>query len=100
MQYQTIPYHSGEIVVLGDLHYDSYRRFALNPIDQWNLQDIVWNADALILAGDLTNGPADRWTQVFQYLSEFISPDRIYALPGNHDFYSGHLSYAQKLVTA
>ena len=45
----------------------------------------------MILAGDLTNGPADRWTQVFQYLSEFILPERIYALPGNHDYYGGHL---------
>ncbi|WP_106745078.1 metallophosphoesterase [Yoonia maritima] len=97
MQYQTIPYHSGEIVVLGDLHYDSYRRFALSPIDQWALQDIVWYADALILAGDLTNGPADRWTQVFQYLSEFIRPERIYALPGNHNYYSGHLTDDPKL---
>jgi len=60
--------------------------------DVWGLQDIVWNADALILAGDLTNGPADRWAQVFQYLSEFIPPDRIYAFPGNHDYYHGHLS--------
>lgn len=92
MNYQTIPYQSGEIVVLGDLHYDSYRRFSLNPINQWALQDIVWNADALILAGDLTNGPADRWTQVFQYLSKFILPERIYALLGNYDYYSGHLT--------
>lgn len=97
MKYQTIPYQSGEVVVLGDLHYDSYRRFALCPIDQWNLQDIVWNADALILAGDLTNGPADRWAQVFQYLSEFIQPERIYALPGNHDYYGAHLSDDHKL---
>ncbi len=92
MQYQNIPYKTGEIVVLADLHYDTYRRFALGPFDVWGLQDIVWNADALILAGDLTNGPADRWTQVFQYLSEFILPERIYALPGNHDYYGGHLS--------
>ncbi|WP_417241825.1 hypothetical protein [Celeribacter sp.] len=65
MQYQNIPYRSGKIVVLGDLHYDSYQRFTQCPINQWNLQDIVWNADALILAGDLANGPADRWAQVF-----------------------------------
>lgn len=32
MNYQTIPYHSGEIVVLGDLHYDSYRRFSLHRV--------------------------------------------------------------------
>ncbi len=97
MDYQTIPYNSGEIVVLGDLHYDSYRRFALSPIDQWSLQDILWNADALILAGDLTNGPADRWAQVFQYLSKFILPERIYALPGNHDYYGAHLTDDPKL---
>lgn len=92
MQYQNIPHKTGEIVVLADLHYDTYRRFALVPSDVWGLQDMVWNADALILAGDLTNGPADRWTQVFQYLSEFIPPDRIYAFPGNHDYYGGRLS--------
>ena len=91
MNYQTSPYHSGKIIVLGDLHYESYRRFSLNPIDQSALQDIVWNADALILAGDLTNGPADRCAQVFQYLSEFILPERVNALPGNHDYCSGHL---------
>jgi len=92
MQYQTIPYRTGEIVVLADLHFDTYRRFALIPSDVWGLQDMVWNSDALILAGDLTNGPADRWIQVFQYLSEFIPLNRIYAFPGNHDYYGGHLS--------
>jgi predicted phosphodiesterase len=92
VEYQNIPYRSGEIVVLADLHYDSYRHFALSPIVQWDLQDIIWNADALILAGDLTNGPADRWAQVFQYLSEFILPKRIYALPGNHNYYDAHLT--------
>ncbi len=35
MAYEAMPYHSGEIVVLGDLHYDSYRRLTLNPIDVW-----------------------------------------------------------------
>lgn len=92
MQFQTIPYKTGEIVVLADLHYDTYRRFSLVPSDVWGLQEMVWNADALILAGDLTNGPADRWAQVFQYLAEFIPPDRIYAFLGNHDYYHGHLS--------
>lgn len=91
MQYQTIPYNTGEIVVLADLHFDTYRRFSLVPSDVWGLRDMVWNADALILAGDLTDGPADRWAQVFQYLSEFIPPGRIYAFPRNHDYYSGHL---------
>ncbi|WP_107496377.1 metallophosphoesterase [Thalassobius sp. I31.1] len=92
MNYQDIPYHNGKIVVLGDLHYDSFRRFALCPINMCALQDIIWNADALIFAGDLTNGPAKNWARVFRYLSKFIQPNRIYALPGNHDYYGGFLS--------
>lgn len=99
MQYQNIPYRTEEIVVLADLHFDTYRRFALVPSDVWGLQDMVWNADALILAGDLTNGPADRWTQVFQYLSAFIPPDQIFAFPGNHDYYDGRLSDDPALET-
>ena len=41
MQYQNIPYKTGEIVVLADLHYDTYRRLALGPFDVLALQDIV-----------------------------------------------------------
>lgn len=99
MQYQNIPYKTGEIVVLADLHFDTYRRFSLVPNDVWGLQDMVWNADALILAGDLTNGPAYHWAQVFRYLSEFIPPELIYAFPGNHDYYGGHLSDDPALET-
>ena len=50
---------------MADLHFDTYRRFALVPNDVWGLQDTFWNANTLILAGDLTNGAADRWAQVF-----------------------------------
>lgn len=87
----TIPFQSGTLVLLSDLHFDSYDRYAIDPIKTWGLEDILWNADALILAGDLTNGPARNWHGVFQYLSEFIPPNQIYALPGNHDYYHGSL---------
>ncbi|MEJ6390578.1 metallophosphoesterase [Gymnodinialimonas ulvae] len=87
----TIPFQNGTLAILSDLHFDSYQRYALDPIKMWGLEDIVWNADALILAGDLTNGPARNWPDVFQYLSEFIPPGQIYTLPGNHDYYHGSL---------
>ncbi|MEL6564727.1 MAG: metallophosphoesterase [Pseudomonadota bacterium] len=88
----TIPFQSGTLAILSDLHFDSYQRYALDPIKMWGLEDILWNADALILAGDLTNGPARNWPNVLQYLPEFIPPDQIYALPGNHDYYHGSLN--------
>lgn len=87
----TIPFQTGTIAVLADLHFDSYQRYALDPISLMNLEDILWNADALILAGDLTNGLARNWNAVFQQLSKYIPPDLIYALPGNHDYYRGSL---------
>lgn len=39
----------------------------------------------------MTNGPARNWADVFQYLSTFIPPQQIHALPGNHDYYHGCL---------
>jgi len=91
MTHQTIPFQSGTLVVLSDLHFDSYQRLALDPIKTWGLEDILWEADALILAGDLSNGPARNWADVFQYLSTFIPPEQIHALPGNHDYFHGRL---------
>ena len=91
MTHLTIPFQTGTLVVLGDLHFDSYQRCGLDPIKTWGLEDILWEADALILAGDLTNGPPMNWPDVFQYLTAFIPPEQIYALPGNHGYYHGCL---------
>ncbi|EEX08506.1 conserved hypothetical protein [Ruegeria lacuscaerulensis ITI-1157] len=51
MTHVTIPYQTGTLVVLGDLHFDRYQRHALNPIRAWGLEDILWVADALIGGG-------------------------------------------------
>lgn len=87
----TVPFQSGTRAILSDLHFDSYYRYAIDPIKTRGLEDTLWNADALILAGDLTNGPARNWHDVFRYLSEFIPLSQIYAPPGNDDYYHGSL---------
>ncbi|MCK8464153.1 metallophosphoesterase [Aliiroseovarius sp. S1339] len=87
----TIPFQHGTLAILSDLHLDSYQRLALDPISLLSLEETLWNADALILAGDLTNGPPQNWARVFQHLSDYIPADHIYALPGNHDYYNGSL---------
>ena len=91
METLRIPFKTGRIVVLGDLHWNSYERLSRDPIAMLGLEDVLSNTDALILAGDLTNGPADNWSKVFAALADYILPEKIFALPGNHDYYYGSL---------
>lgn len=91
MTHLTIPYQTGTLVVLGDLHFARHQRHGLDPIKIWGFEYILWEVDALILAGGMTNGSARNWADVFQYLSTFIPPQQTYALPGNHDYYPGCL---------
>lgn len=48
----TIPFQHGTLAILSDLHLDSYRRLALDPISLMSFEETLWNADALILAGE------------------------------------------------
>ncbi|MEJ6404080.1 metallophosphoesterase, partial [Yoonia sp. 2307UL14-13] len=87
----TIPFDTGRVVILGDLHLDSFYRLAVDPIALLNREYALQTADALILAGDLINGPAPNWSKVFDYLAQHILPEKVYAFPGNHDYYNGSL---------
>jgi 3',5'-cyclic AMP phosphodiesterase CpdA len=86
-----IPYRTGRLIVLGDLHHDSYMRYGTDPFTAHELdQSLCWDVDALIVAGDLTNMPVMHWRPTLMFLKRFVPASRIYVLPGNHDFY-GHL---------
>ena len=39
----------------------------------------------------MINGPASNWSKVFEYLARHILPEKVYAFPGNHDYYNGSL---------
>ncbi|WP_165390361.1 metallophosphoesterase [Thalassococcus sp. S3] len=91
METLTIPFDTGRVVILGDLHLDSYDRLAVDPIAVLGLEFALQTADALILAGDLINGPASNWSKVFDNLAQHILPEKVYAFPGNHDYYNGSL---------
>ncbi|WP_123792855.1 metallophosphoesterase family protein [Pacificibacter maritimus] len=89
---QTIPFNSGRIAVLGDLHLDHWQRIGRNPLKDFQLEALLrTDFDALIVAGDLINGPWSNWPQAIEFLAQYIPPERIYALPGNHDYYRGSL---------
>lgn len=97
--YHCIPYSSGRIAILSDLHIDSYVRASSDLVTAHGLEVLLTGSlDALIVAGDLTNGPGSRWKKGLDYLATRISPERIYVFPGNHDYYGGSLAEDQVLA--
>lgn len=93
MSCQLVPYRTGKIAVLADLHIDHYTRRNLNPfvVHQLNLL-IEWSSlDALIIAGDLVDRWRSNWTAALAFLTRFVAPTKLYIIPGNHDFYGHHL---------
>jgi 3',5'-cyclic AMP phosphodiesterase CpdA len=84
----VIPYRSGRIAVLADLHWDSYAKAGANPIDAHDLREgLGADLDALIIAGDLANGPPENWGFALRALMQSVVCDHVYILPGNHDYY-------------
>ncbi len=84
----TIPYRSGRIAVLADLHWDSYARTGTNPIEAHDLHhQLGSDVDALIIAGDLANGPPQAWQAALSALKRCLNIEHVYILPGNHDYY-------------
>lgn len=92
MDPHIIPYRSGRIAVLADLHWDSYARIGTNPIDAHDVpNDLAPDLDALIIAGDLANGPPQVWQNALSALTQRLTSGHVYILPGNHDYYMQEL---------
>lgn len=88
-----IPFENGRIAILSDLHLDSYVRAGQDFVAAHCLEAVLDSSlDALIIAGDLTNGPASRWVAGLNRLTPHIAPERIFVFPGNHDYYGGSLT--------
>ncbi|PVA06611.1 metallophosphoesterase [Thalassorhabdomicrobium marinisediminis] len=84
---------TGRVAILSDLHCDSYARAGRDPVGAHGLDSIIdGSLDAVIIAGDLTNGPPRRWGRALALLTRYVAPGKIYLLPGNHDYYNGALT--------
>lgn len=88
-----IPDHGGSVAVIADLHFRSYIWHGGNPLAFHGLEDRMRreHLDALIVAGDLSDIPSQSWNDALQYLSSYVPAERIYVLPGNHDYYGDRL---------
>ncbi|MBL3597592.1 metallophosphoesterase [Rhodovulum sulfidophilum] len=94
-----IPDNGGMVAVIADLHHRSYLRHGSNPLQFHGLQDrpLQENVDALIVAGDLSDTFGPPLQDALTYLSRYVPADRIYVVPGNHDYYSGRLDDENRL---
>lgn len=87
-----IPYRTGRLIVLGDIHHDSYMRYGTDPFAAHKLNEsLCWDVDALIVAGDLANVPMLNWPRALAFVRRSVPASRIFVLPGNHDFYGHYL---------
>lgn len=94
-----IPDNGGAVAVMADLHLMSNLWHGSNPLEFHGLEDrlLPENVDALIVAGDLSDSFGPSLQDALAYLSRYVSADRIYVVPGNHDCYSGKLDDENRL---
>lgn len=71
------------ILVIGDLHLDIWARAGRDPLA--SVVPVFRKIDALVIAGDLASQPG--WRSALTWIRSLIAPDRVYILPGNHDYY-------------
>lgn len=79
-----IPFRSGQLLIIADLHYE----LGLDPFAMFGLGELDWKSlDAVIVAGDIADDAAEDWPAAIDFLSRYISRDRIFVMPGNHDYF-------------
>lgn len=77
------------VLVTADWHFDIWRRANGDPFSR--IADVLESLDALIIAGDLSNDPRHGWPNLFGYLKDLVPLERVWVVPGNHDYYSWDL---------
>lgn len=77
------------ILITADLHLDQWTRAGRDPLT--SITTDLGDLDALIIAGDLADDPRRQWPLALSRIAQLISPERVWIIPGNHDYYSGLL---------
>lgn len=80
-----------KILVLADLHLDEVADKAVLRRLGEEIALAGQEADAMIIAGDLTEQAAQRWSNSIKWLGAHYPSEQTVILPGNHDYYGGHL---------
>ncbi len=84
------------VLVLSDLHFDHWLEQGRDPFS-YQSWDFWAGLDALIIAGDLCDKPKVRWRPMLAHIGRYMPLDRVYVMPGNHDFYHHVLDGEERL---
>lgn len=77
------------VLITADLHLDLWAHAGRDPFA--GIVPVLRDLDALIIAGDLANDPQRSWPRALARLGRLVAPDRIWVIPGNHDYYGATL---------
>lgn len=88
-----------KVLVLADLHLDTWSGTGRDPLAHLDPATAA-SVDHCIIAGDLTNKGAARWTSAIEWLTASLPKARIHVIPGNHDYYDGQIDREDKLAEA
>lgn len=78
------------ILIIADIHFDMWRRDERDPFD--GIARTLTDLDAVIIAGDLGNDAIKHWPRALDRLGKLIAPEKIWVMPGNHDYWHGALA--------
>lgn len=74
-----------KVLVWADVHADAWRRAGLNPFA--SVATDLQAVDALIIAGDIADNPAQGWPAFFKVLGDLIDLRKVAVFSGNHDYH-------------
>lgn len=77
------------VLITADLHLDLWARAGRDPFA--GIVPVLRDLDALIVAGDLADNPHRNWPSSLARLARLVAPERIWVIPGNHDYYGATL---------
>lgn len=85
-----------KVLVVADLHLDHWLAAGRDPFDGVDCEALA-SLDALIIAGDLSNKPKIRWPKMLRHIGRYVPIERVYVIPGNHDYYDHVLDGDKRL---
>lgn len=80
-----------KLLILADLHLDEITDVEVLRALGEAIACVGQEADALIIAGDLTEAALHRWPNAIRWLGKHYPTAQTVFIPGNHDYYGGRL---------
>lgn len=85
-----------KILVLADLHFDEILDLDILSVLGEAIEHVGQEADAMIIAGDLSEHAATTWPSAIRWLGAHYPRSKTVIFPGNHDYYGGNLTLLDK----